>query len=152
MPTYVCSVPEGSLTITQKPAVAEAIARIHSEATGAPQFFVQVIIDENQSVDRFLGGQLTTNHIWIRGDRLPPVNQWTVGSENHDPLMQANDYSNGNQIKQTSASARGRMPTAGGEWLGRGGKIRTAFSLPSSLVAMTIGITSPAHESHPDAR
>jgi phenylpyruvate tautomerase PptA (4-oxalocrotonate tautomerase family) len=68
MPTYVCSVPAGSLTITQKTAVAEAIARIHNEATGAPQFLVQVIIDENQSVDRFLGGQLTTNHIWIRGD------------------------------------------------------------------------------------
>src|SRR5258708_39128507 len=68
MPTYVCSVPAGSLSITQKTALAEAIARIHSEATGAPQFFVQVIIDENQSVDRFLGGKLTTNHIWIRGD------------------------------------------------------------------------------------
>jgi phenylpyruvate tautomerase PptA (4-oxalocrotonate tautomerase family) len=68
MPTYVCSVPAGSLTITQKTAVAEAIARIHNEATGAPQFLVQVIIDENQSRDRFLGGQLTTNHIWIRGD------------------------------------------------------------------------------------
>src|SRR4029077_12124342 len=68
MPTYVCSVPAGSLTITQKTAVAEAIARIHSEATGTPQFLVQVIIDENQSVDRFLGGQLTTNHVWIRGD------------------------------------------------------------------------------------
>jgi hypothetical protein len=39
MPTYVCSVPAGSLTIAQKTAVAEAIARIHSEATGAPQFF-----------------------------------------------------------------------------------------------------------------
>jgi phenylpyruvate tautomerase PptA (4-oxalocrotonate tautomerase family) len=68
MPTYVCSVPASSLTITQKTALAEAIARIHSEATGAPQFFVQVIIDENQSVARFLGGQLTTSHIWIRGD------------------------------------------------------------------------------------
>jgi phenylpyruvate tautomerase PptA (4-oxalocrotonate tautomerase family) len=68
MPTYVCSVPAGSLTITQKTAIAETIARIHNEATGAPQFLVQVIIDENQSVDRFLGGQLTTNHIWIRGD------------------------------------------------------------------------------------
>ena len=68
MPTYVCSVLAGSLTITQKTAIAEAIARIHSEVTGAPPFFVQVIIDENQSVDRFLGGQLATNHIWIRGD------------------------------------------------------------------------------------
>ena len=68
MPTYVCSVPAGSLTIAQKTAIAEAIATIHNEATGAPQFLVQVIIDENQSRDRFLGGQLTTNHIWIRGD------------------------------------------------------------------------------------
>jgi phenylpyruvate tautomerase PptA (4-oxalocrotonate tautomerase family) len=68
MPTYVCSVPAGSLTMMQKTAIAEAIARIHNEATGAPQFLVQVIIDENQSRDRFLGGQLTTNHIWIRGD------------------------------------------------------------------------------------
>jgi phenylpyruvate tautomerase PptA (4-oxalocrotonate tautomerase family) len=68
MPTYVCSVPAGSLNITQRTAIAEAIARIHSEATGAPQFFVQVTIDENQSVERFLGGRLATNHIWIRGD------------------------------------------------------------------------------------
>jgi phenylpyruvate tautomerase PptA (4-oxalocrotonate tautomerase family) len=68
MPTYVCSVPSGSLTAAQKTTIAEAISRIHSEATGAPQFLVQVIIDENQSVDRYLGGQLTTGHIWIRGD------------------------------------------------------------------------------------
>jgi phenylpyruvate tautomerase PptA (4-oxalocrotonate tautomerase family) len=56
------------LTAAQKKSMAEAISQIHSEATGAPAFFVQVIIDENQSADRFLGGQLTTNHIWIRGD------------------------------------------------------------------------------------
>ena len=68
MPTYVCSVPKGLLTAAQKTAIAEAISRIHSEATGAPQFFVQVIIDENQSADRFLGGRLTASHIWIRGD------------------------------------------------------------------------------------
>ena len=52
MPTYVCSVPAGSLTIMQKTVIAEAIDRIHNEAAGAPQFLVQVIIDENQSVDR----------------------------------------------------------------------------------------------------
>jgi phenylpyruvate tautomerase PptA (4-oxalocrotonate tautomerase family) len=68
MPTYAYSVPAGSLNITQKTAIAQAIAGIHIEATGAPQFFVQVIIDENQSVERFLGGRLTTNHIWIGGD------------------------------------------------------------------------------------
>jgi phenylpyruvate tautomerase PptA (4-oxalocrotonate tautomerase family) len=68
MPTYVCSVPAGSLNATQKILMAQAITRVHSESTGAPQFFVQVIIDENKSVDRFLGGHLSANHIWIRGD------------------------------------------------------------------------------------
>ena len=68
MPTYVCSVPAGSLNAAQKILIAQAITRIHSESTGAPQFFVQVIIDENKSVDRFLGGRLSANHFWIRGD------------------------------------------------------------------------------------
>ena len=68
MPTYVCSVPAGSLNATQKALIAQAITRVHSESTGAPQFFVQVIIDENRSVDRFLGGHLSANHVWIRGD------------------------------------------------------------------------------------
>jgi phenylpyruvate tautomerase PptA (4-oxalocrotonate tautomerase family) len=68
MPTYVCSVPAGSLNAAQKILIAQAITRIHSESTGAPRFFVQVIIDENKSVDRFLGGHLSANHVWIRGD------------------------------------------------------------------------------------
>jgi len=68
MPTYVCSVPAGSLNATQKVLIAQAITRVHSESTGAPQFFVQVIIDENKPVDRFLGGHRSGNHVWIRGD------------------------------------------------------------------------------------
>lgn len=68
MPTYVCSSLAGSLTAEQKAAIAESIARNHSEATGAPPFFVQVVFDDKPSSDRFLGGQLTTGHIWIRGD------------------------------------------------------------------------------------
>jgi phenylpyruvate tautomerase PptA (4-oxalocrotonate tautomerase family) len=31
MPTYICSVPENSVDDRQKAAIAEAIARIHSE-------------------------------------------------------------------------------------------------------------------------
>ena len=68
MPTYVCSVPAGSLDATQKNLIARAITRLHSENTGAPQFFVQVIIEEKKSVDRFLGGHLAASHIWIRAD------------------------------------------------------------------------------------
>jgi phenylpyruvate tautomerase PptA (4-oxalocrotonate tautomerase family) len=68
MPTYVCSVPAGSLDATQKNLIARAITRLHSENTGAPQFFVQVIIEGKKSVDRFLGGHLAASHIWIRAD------------------------------------------------------------------------------------
>ena len=39
MPTYVCSVLENSVDERQKDAIAEAIARVHSEETGAPKFF-----------------------------------------------------------------------------------------------------------------
>ncbi|BDU18950.1 tautomerase family protein [Dyella sp. GSA-30] len=68
MPTYVCSVPPKLLTLAQKSQIAQAISRRHSEATGAPSFFVQVEIEESDSNVRFLGGALSNSHIWIRGD------------------------------------------------------------------------------------
>ena len=37
MPTYVCSVLENSVDERQKDAIAEAIARVHSEETGCTQ-------------------------------------------------------------------------------------------------------------------
>jgi phenylpyruvate tautomerase PptA (4-oxalocrotonate tautomerase family) len=52
----------------QKVEIAQAISQRHSEATGAQPFFVQVQIDETPSRQRFLGGTLTNDHIWIRGD------------------------------------------------------------------------------------
>ena len=68
MPTYVCSVPPRLLDDEQKVEIAQAISQRHSEATGAQPFFVQVQIDETPSRQRFLGGTLTNDHIWIRGD------------------------------------------------------------------------------------
>jgi phenylpyruvate tautomerase PptA (4-oxalocrotonate tautomerase family) len=68
MPTYVCSVPPGRLDDKQKAEIAQAIGQRHSEATGAPTFFVQVQIDEEPLRQRFLGGTPTNDHIWIRGD------------------------------------------------------------------------------------
>jgi phenylpyruvate tautomerase PptA (4-oxalocrotonate tautomerase family) len=56
MPTYVCSVPPKSLSDDQKDQIAAAIGRRHSEATGAPSFFVQVIIEESDTTRRYLGG------------------------------------------------------------------------------------------------
>ncbi|WP_158809531.1 tautomerase family protein [Beijerinckia sp. L45] len=68
MPTYVCCAPSKSLSDGQKDQIASAIARRHSEATGAPSFFVQVVIEESETTRRYLGGGPSGAHIWIRGD------------------------------------------------------------------------------------
>ena len=56
MPTYVCSVPPKTLSDDQKDQIAAVIGRRHSEATGAPSFFVQVVIEESDTTRRYLGG------------------------------------------------------------------------------------------------
>lgn len=68
MPTYVCSLAEGSVDDRQKTEIAEALTRIHNEETGAPRYFVQVVIEEKKATDRFLGGSRASGQIWIRGD------------------------------------------------------------------------------------
>jgi phenylpyruvate tautomerase PptA (4-oxalocrotonate tautomerase family) len=68
MPTYVCVVQTGLLSDEQKQRIAAAIARLHSEATGAPTWLVQVIIDENEQRQRYLNGQPADHQIWIRAD------------------------------------------------------------------------------------
>lgn len=68
MPTYVCSTPVGALTAEQKTAIAKAICRDHSDATGAPPFLVQVVFEEKDPQERFLGGEAGSRHFWIRGD------------------------------------------------------------------------------------
>src|ERR1700753_2672914 len=68
MPTYVCAVPPKTLSDAQKDQIALAIGQRHSEATGAPAFFVQVVIEESNTTRRYLGGELSGAHIWIRGD------------------------------------------------------------------------------------
>jgi phenylpyruvate tautomerase PptA (4-oxalocrotonate tautomerase family) len=67
MPTYVCELPPHRFNAEQKQEIATAISQRHSEATGAPPFFVQVIVDETRS-DRYLGGRRTGEHVWLRGD------------------------------------------------------------------------------------
>ena len=68
MPTYVCSVPNGMLNDAKKQKIAAAITQRHSETTGAPAFFVQVVIEEEGTSKRFIGGAVTDEYIWIRGD------------------------------------------------------------------------------------
>jgi len=67
VPTYHCHVPSGAFNSQQKGEIAQAITLRHSEATGAPPYFVQVMIEET-TADRYLGGTSASGHIWIRGD------------------------------------------------------------------------------------
>jgi len=68
MPTYVCVVEPGLLNDEQKQRIASAITRLHGEATRAPTWLVQVVIDESDQRQRYLGGQRAEHQIWIRGD------------------------------------------------------------------------------------
>lgn len=68
MPTYVCSVRPGLLDEAKKAEIARAITRNHHEATGAPAYFVQVVIEEKAGSQRYLGGEPAQDQIWIRAD------------------------------------------------------------------------------------
>jgi phenylpyruvate tautomerase PptA (4-oxalocrotonate tautomerase family) len=68
MPSYVCSVPNGKLSEGQKQEIAVAITKRHCETTGAPPFFVQVVIEEAGTSKRFIGGKSVDQHVWIRVD------------------------------------------------------------------------------------
>ena len=52
----------------QKDAIAEAIARVHSEETNAPKLFCQIVIDEKKPTSRFLGPSRSSGRIRLRGD------------------------------------------------------------------------------------
>ncbi len=68
MPTYVCSVPNRRLDDAQKQAIATSITDSHSRVTGAPPFFVQVIVEEQGDAQRYIGGLASTDFVWIRVD------------------------------------------------------------------------------------
>lgn len=68
MPTYTVSVKNGLLSYEQKENIMKYITLAHTKATGAANYFVQIIIDENPDKVRYLGGKPSENHIWINGD------------------------------------------------------------------------------------
>jgi phenylpyruvate tautomerase PptA (4-oxalocrotonate tautomerase family) len=68
MPTYFCTTSSGRLTTEQKTKIASEITRVHSEVTGAPSFFAQVIFHDIKLSDWFMGGvPLTHEHIFVYG-------------------------------------------------------------------------------------
>jgi len=68
MPTYNVYIKDDTLNDDQKQRVAQAITRSHSDSTGAPEFYVQVIFNEIQDGNRFVSGYRFNRHMWIRGD------------------------------------------------------------------------------------
>jgi phenylpyruvate tautomerase PptA (4-oxalocrotonate tautomerase family) len=68
MPTYFCASASGCLNTEQKKQIAGEITRIHSEVTGAPSYFAQVIFHDVNPNDWFMGGlALTHEHIFVFG-------------------------------------------------------------------------------------
>jgi 4-oxalocrotonate tautomerase family enzyme len=63
MPVYQCLIQQNSLSAEQKRQVSREITRIHSEVTGAPAIFVDVIFDEVPRGDWFTGGEPSSRSI-----------------------------------------------------------------------------------------
>ncbi len=68
MPTYNVYVRASTLNDEKKTKVAQAITKSHSNSTGAPEFYVQVIFNEVIDGNRFVSGHPFNRHMWIRGD------------------------------------------------------------------------------------
>lgn len=68
MPTYTCTYQSGRIKAISKAEIAGVIARVHSEVTGAPIYFAQVIFNEVPIGHQFIGGQpVDQDHIFIFG-------------------------------------------------------------------------------------
>lgn len=77
MPTYAFSTAK-KLTAEQRSKLVESITAIHSEETGAPRYFVQVIFYDLAALSHFVGGEAASaDHIWVRAEmrsgRTPEV-------------------------------------------------------------------------------
>lgn len=68
MPTYTVTIRRGQLDASQKTRIAEGITRVHSETTGAPRYFAQVIFSEVDEGNYFVGGRpLSHRQVFVHG-------------------------------------------------------------------------------------
>jgi 4-oxalocrotonate tautomerase family enzyme len=68
MPTYTVTVLRGQLGASQKTKIAQGITRVHSETTGAPHYFAQVIFNEVDEGNYFVGGSpLSHRQVFVHG-------------------------------------------------------------------------------------
>jgi phenylpyruvate tautomerase PptA (4-oxalocrotonate tautomerase family) len=68
VPTYMCYVHKSEVTAEQKREIAEGIARIHSQSTGAPVSFCQCVFRSLESDEHFIGLQAAPhNGVFVYG-------------------------------------------------------------------------------------
>ena len=68
MPTYTVTCVEGTLDGPKRAKIASEITRIHSETTGAPTYFAQVIFTEVAPDYYFVGGiPLKGHQVFVNG-------------------------------------------------------------------------------------
>ncbi|MBB4261351.1 4-oxalocrotonate tautomerase family protein [Bradyrhizobium sp. CIR3A] len=68
MPTYTVTVLEGTLDSEKKARIAQEVTRVHSEVTGAPSFFAQVIFSEVKAGNYYIAGKpLGHPQIYLHG-------------------------------------------------------------------------------------
>ncbi len=56
MPLYRCLVPDGSLTVNQRQAIAHRFTDIHCDSTGAPRSFVHVFFEDHNDGGYYMAG------------------------------------------------------------------------------------------------
>jgi phenylpyruvate tautomerase PptA (4-oxalocrotonate tautomerase family) len=61
MPVYEFIAPTGAATLDHKAEIARAVARVHSEITGAPTHYVRCSFAEVPSGSMFVSGEETTS-------------------------------------------------------------------------------------------
>jgi len=68
MPTYYVATAVERLSGAERHEIAAAITRLHSEVTGAPAFFAQVIFTEIAPGNHFMGGTLASaDAVYVHG-------------------------------------------------------------------------------------
>src|SRR6266566_1540198 len=68
MPTYTVTAPEGCLNQEKRSKIAREITRVHSETTGAPAYFAQVIFHDIAPGKYFVGGMpLHGQQVFVNG-------------------------------------------------------------------------------------
>ena len=68
MPTYTCTSLAGLLDAKRKQSIARAVTAAHCELTGAPAYFAQVLFQDAEAGDVFVGGsRLAHGHVFLHG-------------------------------------------------------------------------------------